>query len=134
MSWFSSLFTRKNPLSSSSSYNRLPKNKSFFINNPALTNSDSEALVSQLINAYKRRNPSILPKVIPHLKKYANSHPTFVEQRFNKRTHSDLSDISDEDVEEMKFHLTQNLERNIGGGRRHRRSRRNRKTRKTNRR
>jgi len=134
MQWVSSLFTRKKPLSSSSSYNRLPTQNSFSMNNPALTNADSEVLVSQLINAYKRRNPSVIPKVIPSLRNYAKKHSNFVERRFNKRTHSDLSAISDEDINEIKFHLTQNLETNIAGGRRRRKSRRNRKTRRTNRR
>lgn len=98
--------------------------------NPMLGN-DPEKLAQKLIEGYKKHNRSVFNTTIPSLRNYIQKNPAvgkdFLRSRFN-RSQSDLSTVSDEDIEDMKWQLTRN---NINGGKRSK-TRRNR--RRTNRR
>jgi len=111
---FEWLTGKKNPLSSKG-YNSL--NSNIVQLNP-MYDEEREILVSSLIQGYKKQNTSVFNKVIPPLRRYVKENPqfaqTFLETRFN-RSQSDLSDVSDNDIEDMKRQLTRS---NINGGRR----------------
>ena len=130
MSFLKRFFTKKNPLSSRGN-NGVPYSE-MEGRNPMLGN-DPEKLAQKLIEGYKKHNTNIFETTIPSLRNYIKKNPSlakdFLYSRFNRR-HSDLSTVSDEDIEDMKYQLTRN---NINGGRR-RKTRRNRRRTRTNRR
>jgi len=107
--WF-----KKSPLSSKGLNSVNSKNIQL---NP-IYDDDREILASSLIQGYKTQNTSVFNKVIPPLREYVKKNPkfaqTFLQTRFN-RSQSDLSDVSQNDIEDMKHQLTRS---NINGGRR----------------
>ena len=109
-SWF-----KKSPLSSKG-LNSVNSNNNIQLN--PMYDDDREILASSLIQGYKKQNTSVFNKVIPPLREYLKQNPkfaqTFLETRFN-RSQSDLSDVSQNDIEDMKRQLTR---ANINGGRR----------------
>ena len=130
MSWLTSLFTttRKNPLSSRSNMNRA--NTTTEGVNPMYNTSAIEPYVSKLIKGYKKHNTSVFNTAIPPIRNYFKTHPSqvnsFLQTRFN-RSQSDLSDMSQENIDDMKHQLTRmNLN---GGGRKTRKRKSNRRSR-----
>ena len=117
MSWLTSLFTRKSPLSSRSNMNRINATSTTGVN-PMYNTSAIEPHVSKLIQGYKKQNTRIFNTAIPPIRNYFKTHPSqvnsYLQTRFN-RSQSDLSDMSQEDIDDMIHQLTRT---NLNGGRR----------------
>lgn len=92
--------------------------------NPMYNTSSIEPHVSKLIQGYKKHNTSVFNTAIPPIRNYFKSHPSevnsYLQSRFN-RSQSDLSDMSQENIDDIKYQLTRN---NINGGRRNTRRKR----------
>lgn len=88
-------------------------------------NDEREILASEYIRKYKKHNTGIFKKEIPTLRNYVKKYPSFIDSRFN-RSQSDLSNVSEEDLTDMKYQL---IRANMGGKRKIRKTRKLRKSR-----
>jgi len=96
----------------------MKNNNRFNIQNPIHQKiSEIDKLASVYITGYKKHKPSIFKNVVPKLREFVKTDPTLVNTRFN-RSRSDVSDMSNEDYNDMRKQLTREF--NVGGGSRNR--------------
>lgn len=100
------LFTRKKPLSSAAP-NAAGNN--FFVVNPGLANQGVRNKLNRYVNTYKRMKSSNMGKVQKELQNYVRQNPkaarTLIANRFNRRSHSNLSNLSNDQIANLRDEL-----------------------------
>jgi hypothetical protein len=106
MQAFTSLFTRKKPLTST--IPNTARNNFAFVN-PALANKNIRNKLNRYVKTYKNMNSKQMAVVQKELQNYAQKNPTkareVIQNRFNRRSHSNLSNMSNEQIENLRNEL-----------------------------
>ena len=131
------LFTRKRPLTSAPPPNA---GNSFAFVNPALANANVRNKLNRYVNTYKKMKSSNMEKIQKELQNYVRQNPraaTVIKNRFNRRSYSNLSNLSNDQIANLRnelfepgistTRLVERLEKSgFAGGMFYRRNRRNR--------
>ena len=99
------LFTRKRPLTSAPPSNA---GNSFAFVNPALANKNVRNKLNRYVNTYKKMKSSNMEKIQKELQNYVRQNPkaaTVIKNRFNRRSYSNLSNLSNDQIANIRNEL-----------------------------